>query len=279
MVGLICLLSFIGMSFLLEAIVDKYGGSKLGSVLCTKPCIDLSGVTWSAVISMTISSGVIVGWILTGFWLLNDVMAVSVAITSLTVIRCSRLKIIAILLILFFIYDVFWVFFSSYLFGENVMVSVATEKVLPNVFICPRVFQSDDDDDDENSDDNGDGGDDDDSDDGIAYALLGVGDVVLPGFLIGFTYLVDQLKGYRGLAGYFVPTMISYTCGLYVAVLIVVLMQTAQPALLYLVPFNLGTVVILGHRRGELAELWQGVGVDCAVEADQLPHEQEPLLA
>ena len=58
--------------------------------------------------------------------------------------------------------------------------------------------------------------------------------------------------------GYFGPLTIAYGFGLAMAFLAVHLMQTGQPALLYLVPAVLGAMVILGKVKGELKELWQG---------------------
>lgn len=48
----------------------------------------------------------------------------------------------------------------------------------------------------------------------------------------------------------------------------VYLMDTGQPALLYLVPMTLGTVYILGKQRNELSDLWNGPKVINA--ADQI---------
>ena len=64
---------------------------------------------------------------------------------------------------------------------------------------------------------------------------------------------------YRWLwSGYFPPLMVSYGIGLAFAYLAVILMQSGQPALLYLVPACLGTMVVLGWAKGELGELWGG---------------------
>ena len=60
------------------------------------------------------------------------------------------------------------------------------------------------------------------------------------------------------LGGYLGPLMIAYGFGLAMAFLAVHLMETGQPALLYLVPAVLGAMVVLGKAKGELKELWQG---------------------
>lgn len=58
--------------------------------------------------------------------------------------------------------------------------------------------------------------------------------------------------------GYLGPLVIAYGVGLIVAYLVVWATKTGQPALLYLVPACLGTVLFLGWRRRELSELWSG---------------------
>lgn len=58
--------------------------------------------------------------------------------------------------------------------------------------------------------------------------------------------------------GYFGPLMISYGVGLMCAFIAVWMMRRSQPALLYLVPACLGTMLFLGWGRRELSELWSG---------------------
>jgi signal peptide peptidase-like protein 2B len=74
---------------------------------------------------------VVVGWLLTKSWILNNVLAISLIIFFLTSVRLSSLKVASCLLILAFFYDIFWVFISSSVFGENVMVKVATGLDVP----------------------------------------------------------------------------------------------------------------------------------------------------
>mmetsp|Transcript_39863 Transcript_39863/g.83340 ORF Transcript_39863/g.83340 Transcript_39863/m.83340 type:complete len:177 (+) Transcript_39863:1751-2281(+) len=59
-------------------------------------------------------------------------------------------------------------------------------------------------------------------------------------------------------SGYFGPLMIAYGVGLMIAYLVVWSTNSGQPALLYLVPTCLGTMLFLGWRRRELSDLWRG---------------------
>jgi signal peptide peptidase-like protein 2B len=61
--------------------------------------------------------------------------------------------------------------------------------------------------------------------------------------------------------------MVAYAIGLAMANAAVYIMQMGQPALLYLVPCCLGTMVYIGHKSGELNDLWEGPRVIRAADA------------
>ncbi|KAJ6807899.1 uncharacterized protein M6B38_169795 [Iris pallida] len=67
-------------------------------------------------------------WLVTGHWVLNNVLGISICVAFVSHVRLPNVKICALLLACLFVYDVFWVFFSERFFGANVMVSVATQK-------------------------------------------------------------------------------------------------------------------------------------------------------
>jgi len=103
-------------------------------------------------------------------------------------------------------------------------------------------------------------------------SMLGLGDIVLPGLLLSFASRYDEAKRFIGSSsregiaaarnctvktkGYFPFLVVAYAVGLAMANIAVYAMQMGQPALLYLVPCCLGTMVFLGWQRGELNELW-----------------------
>ena len=114
--------------------------------------------------------------------------------------------------------------------------------------------------------------------------LLGLGDIVVPGLLISFAARFDAAKSLLGVmgggngslgrsypcpeqkycgstcwnGGYFLPLVIAYAVGLSMANAAVYWMDMGQPALLYLVPCCLGMVLLIGWRRRELTDLWEG---------------------
>ncbi len=131
-------------------------------------------------------------------------------------------------------------------------------------------------------------------------AMLGLGDIVLPGLLISFAARLDAARlvcalysatkrneanaqnrsqgvstteqeialpppmsnwrafVFGGYGYYFAPLVIAYTVGLFMANTAVHLFQKGQPALLYLVPCTLGTMIYKGSKRNELRLLWDG---------------------
>jgi hypothetical protein len=110
-------------------------------------------------------------YLYTKHWMLNNIIAIFMVFMFLKALRLSTLKVAALLLGLAFFYDIFWVFISSYIFGDNVMVAVAQGLDLPMKLQCPHI----------------------DSNDPISNAcsMIGLGDLILPGVVIAFAFRVD----------------------------------------------------------------------------------------
>lgn len=70
----------------------------------------------------------VVTWLVSGHWILNNLLGISLCIAFVSHVRLPNIKICAMLLACLFVYDVFWVFYSERFFGANVMVSVATQQ-------------------------------------------------------------------------------------------------------------------------------------------------------
>ncbi|XP_025692974.1 signal peptide peptidase-like 2 [Arachis hypogaea] len=126
-----------------------------------------------------------------------------------------------------FLYGIFWVFVSKWWFHESVMIVVA------------RGDRS--------------------GEDGISMLLsiIGFGDIILSGLLVAFSLRYDWLAKRNVRSGYFVWAMSAYGLGLLLTYIALNLMDGhGQPALLYIVPFTLGTFLLLEKKRGELNLLW-----------------------
>ena len=102
---------------------------------------------------------------------------------------------------------------------------------------------------------------------GKSFSILGYGDIVLPGLLISYclafdlakkalrkTYFIICSSGYTIGFRYFQTNLIGLICT-YIALLI---MESGQPALLYLVPCTLLPVMITGCMKGDFQLLWTG---------------------
>ncbi|KAJ6843772.1 signal peptide peptidase-like 1 [Iris pallida] len=226
-------------------------------------------------------------WLVTGHWVLNNVLGISICVAFVSHVRLPNVKICALLLACLFVYDVFWVFFSERFFGANVMVSVATQKAsnpvrtvadslslpglqmiakkleMPVKLVFPRSLVG-----------------------GIVpgsnavdYMMLGLGDMAIPGMLLALVLCFDHRKSRE--TGNLVDTsskgpkyvwyaLFGYAVGLVTALAAGILSQSPQPALLYLVPSTLGPVLFLSWTRKELQELWDGSGTTSSDKAHQM---------
>ncbi|PPD94305.1 hypothetical protein GOBAR_DD08677 [Gossypium barbadense] len=172
-------------------------------------------------------------------WIGQDILGIALIITVLQIVRVPNLKVGTVLLGCAFLYDIFWVFASKWLFHESVMIVVARgdrsgEDGIPMLLKIPRMF-----------------------DPWGGYSVIGFGDIILPGLLVAFSLRYDWLANMNLRAGYFVWAMTAYGLGLLVTYVALNLMDGhGQPALLYIVPFTLGTFITLGKKRGDLKTLW-----------------------
>ncbi|CAM6008843.1 unnamed protein product [Sphagnum balticum] len=172
-------------------------------------------------------------------WVGQDILGISLILTVLQIVRLPNIKVSTVLLSCAFFYDIFWVFVSPVLFHESVMIVVArgdksNGEGIPMLLKVPRLY-----------------------DPWGGYSIIGFGDILLPGLLVSFCLRYDWMAKKNFFNGYFLWTTIGYGVGLFTTYVVLNLTDgTGQPALLYIVPFTLGTVVLLGWWRKELKDLW-----------------------
>lgn len=172
-------------------------------------------------------------------FLMNNILGISFCIQSIERISIGSYKIGAILLTGLFFYDIFWVF------GTHVMVKVATSFDGPIKLIFPTAYAT--------------------AEVAMKQSILGLGDIVIPGFFISLMLRFDavqaKVKG-KGIQymnfpkPYFYATLVAYTLGLFLTVGIMYFFKHAQPALLYLVPCCLLASLGMGYARGEVKALF-----------------------
>jgi len=212
----------------------------------------------------------VIVWILTGHWLLMDALGMGLCVAFIALVQLPSLKVSTLLLVGLLVYDVFWVFFSSYIFSTNVMVKVATRPAenpigllakklhltssgndspklsLPGKLVFPSLQNAG------------------------HFSMLGLGDIVMPGLLLCFVlrfdaYKRNQLSSEPGVPPplnmlqkitYFHCSLVGYFLGLVTSTISSEVFQAAQPALLYLVPFTLLPLLIMAYLKGDLMRMW-----------------------
>ncbi|KAK0425765.1 hypothetical protein QR680_009371 [Steinernema hermaphroditum] len=102
--------------------------------------------------------------------------------------------------------------------------------------------------------------------------MLGLGDVIVPGYLISFCFTADLV--FKSTLGYGIVATIGYGIGLIVTFISLHFSETAQPALIYLIPFSLLSVFLTAFCRGELKTMWTGAHVKTLREIIRVDSQQ-----
>lgn len=165
------------------------------------------------------------------------------------------------LLTFLFFYDIFFVF------GSDVMLTVAKNIDAPIKLLFPTEWGAIDAETGEPK---------------PKFSLLGLGDIVIPGVFISLALRFDIIKTLpkrvnemceRGKADevldmirknavtapkhYFMGTIIGYFLAIIATVVVMIIFDHGQPALLYLVPGVLLSVVFIALAKGELKLMWE----------------------
>ncbi|EGW30625.1 uncharacterized protein SPAPADRAFT_63453, partial [Spathaspora passalidarum NRRL Y-27907] len=168
-------------------------------------------------------------------WIIGNILGVSFVISTLSQIKLNQFKLVYLLLSGLFFYDIYFVF------GTDIMETVATGLEVPMKLLMPRI--------------------------GSQFSLLGLGDVVVPGFLISLCLRFDIYQYYARndvsfhhlnnyAQPYFKASLVSYVLGLLLTFSMLHIFQVGQPALLYIVPCLLIGVTGLSLFRQEFTEFW-----------------------
>lgn len=198
-------------------------------------------LTLADTVSLLASSAFSIVYFQKKHWVLNNVLGICFCLKGIERFSLGTYKIGAVLLVGLFFYDIFWVF------GTDVMVTVAKSLDGPIKILFPRSLTPDP------------------VTNQIELSLLGLGDIIIPGF---FLALLLRFDAHRADVPYF-PTniyasfpkpyfhsgMIGYILGMITTMTVMIKFEAAQPALLYLVPGCLGSTFITALVRGEVKDL------------------------
>ncbi|OWZ22944.1 Aspartyl protease [Phytophthora megakarya] len=174
-------------------------------------------------------------WFQTKHFLLNNIFGISLSIKGIESLSLGSFKVGAILLCGLFFYDIFWVF------GTDVMVTVATSFDAPIKLIFPREFATET--------------------EKQKNSILGLGDIVIPGIFVALLLRYDAHRANVTNSSqsfpkpFFHVNLLFYILGLVATVAVMFIFNAAQPALLYLVPACLGSALVTALVRGEFKEL------------------------
>ncbi|WVR03703.1 hypothetical protein IAU60_000698 [Kwoniella sp. DSM 27419] len=174
-------------------------------------------------------------------YILSNVLALSLSTATLALLKLDSFFTAFVLLGVLLIYDIFWVF------ATPVMVTVARGIDAPIKILSPKSspFGSPKD-----------------------FAMLGLGDIVVPGLVIALCLRYDLSRYARAHPkedvtartgfgkAYFYAGIVSYVVGLGTTMMVMHVFKAAQPALLYLSPACTIGPVLLAALRGELKDLW-----------------------
>jgi len=181
-------------------------------------------------VCMGLCSGIGVWYLLKKHWIANNLLGFAFAVNGIELLHLNNVVTGCILLGGLFFYDIFWVF------GTNVMVTVAKSFEAPIKLVFPQDFLEK-------------------GFDADNFAMLGLGDIVIPGIFIALLLRLDiSLK--RKSNFYFNVTFAAYFLGLLGTILVMHIFRHAQPALLYLVPACLGTPLFLALIRGDIKTMF-----------------------
>ncbi|XP_065302851.1 signal peptide peptidase-like 2C [Dermacentor albipictus] len=173
-------------------------------------------------------------------WILQNFLGSSFALNILRCVHLPNFKIITFISILIFFDDIFMVFITSLISKDvSVMESVARGvQDLPVLMRVPLFFTGDA---------------------TVCRAnsmMLGYGDIAIPGFAIAYCRYYDVIVKNR--PWYFLLAITCYGASLVFTFFMGHLMNTGQPALLYLVPGVLLPTILLAWYRGDLNNFWNG---------------------
>ncbi|KAK7602705.1 hypothetical protein V9T40_006679 [Parthenolecanium corni] len=164
-------------------------------------------------------------------WIANNLFGIAFAINGVEMLLLNKMVIGCILLGGLFVYDIFWVFFT------DVMVTVAKSFEAPIKLVFPQDLLEN----------------------GISasnFAMLGLGDIVVPGIFIAFLLRFDKSLN-RKSSTYFYASFIAYVLGLGATIFVMHMFKHAQPALLYLVPACLGIPMFVALIKGDIGAMFK----------------------
>lgn len=246
-----CILGIGSLTQTLSYFVEFVTGKKLKNeykLLLTKQKEEIIKSSFSNIhiVLFLVSAVITVVYSYTKNWILSNMLGLAFSITTIPLLKLDSFKTGILLLSALFFYDIFWVFFTP------VMVSVAKNFDAPIKMLFPRnifdwlkagVLVTK----------------------GLDFSMLGLGDIAIPGVFVALCLRFDHRRAVEANGGkpvnnypkpYFIACFVSYILGLVTTMSVMHIFKHAQPALLYLSPACILSVLITALIRGELKKLF-----------------------
>jgi minor histocompatibility antigen H13 len=201
--------------------------------------------TKASIIGYSIGLLICLAYVVTGFWVLNNIIGISFTVAGIRLLKFTSFKIGLIALWGLFIYDIWWVFYT------DVMISVAKGVDGPILlkFLTDPVNKK--------------------------YSMLGLGDMVIPGAFVSLClkFDVDRAIASAKKLGkstkfseiktpFFIWNLGFYILGIFITYIYMVWFNHPQPALLYLVPCATVGLAIPALQHGVIKSLWDYEAVE-----------------
>ena len=175
-------------------------------------------------------------YVWTKHWAANNVLGLAFALSAISLIHLDTFATGCILLTGLFFYDIFWVF------KTDVMVTVAKSFDVPVKLLMPKAL----------------------GEYGMArpvhMALLGLGDIVIPGVFVALCHRFDEHLKQRKVStrvSYFRASFFAYCLGLVCTVAVMHVFKAAQPALLYLSPACISSLLLTALVNGQIKAVFE----------------------
>ena len=224
-------LALFTLYFAFKLVPRDYLNALLSIYLCMTAVFCLGGFAKPIVGANPVTGLVCIGlgacYVYSKNWIVNNVLAIAIGVVAIENVQLGSFVTSAILLCGLFLYDIFWVF------GTDVMVTVATNVDGPIKLLFPQTIFGDH----------------------AQKSLLGLGDIVIPGFFIAQTFVFSKLSSRDRGSFYFNVAMIAYFLSLVNTMVVMVFFKHAQPALLYIVPWLLVSTALAAIVKGEVGSM------------------------
>lgn len=197
-------------------------------------------------VTLALCSVVGVWYLLKRHWIANNIFGLAFSVNGVEFLQLNRVSTGCVLLGGLFFYDIFWVF------ATDVMVTVAKSFEAPIKLVFPQDLLEN----------------------GLAaenFAMLGLGDIVIPGIFIALLLRFDMSLKTKGKT-YFYASFVAYILGLLATIVVMHYFKHPQPALLYLVPACIITPISVALLKGDIHAMFS------YEDSPELPDEKKDTV-